>query len=70
VPEELSVVSIDDSDLSELCKIKFTSYPHPKEVLGEIAAGNLLHMIEDPLYDGNHIFSSKPMVRDSVYRIA
>jgi GntR family transcriptional regulator of arabinose operon len=70
VPEELSVVGIDDSELSELGRVKCTSFPHPLEKLGEKAAENLLHMIEDPFYDGNYIFSAKPVIRDSIYKLA
>ena len=69
VPEDLSVVSIDDSDLSEICRVPFTSFPHPKEKLGEKTAENLLKMIENPLVDGNYIFSAEPVLRNSVQRI-
>ncbi len=69
VPEDLSVVSIDDSDLSEICKVPFTSFPHPKEKLGEKTAENLLKMIENPVFDGNYIFGAEPVLRNSVHKI-
>lgn len=69
VPEDLSVVSIDDSNLAEICKVPFTSYPHPKEKLGEKTAENFLKMIEDPSFDGDHIFDAEAVLRNSVRRI-
>ena len=44
----------------------FTSFVHPKEQLGRKAAENLLRMIEDPSYDGNYLFDSAPVFRNSV----
>jgi hypothetical protein len=26
-------------------------------------------MMENPLFDGNYIFGSKPVIRDSIYKI-
>jgi GntR family transcriptional regulator of arabinose operon len=49
--------------------VRFTSFPHPKEELGEKVAENLLKMMENPLFDGNYIFGSKPVIRDSIYKI-
>lgn len=69
VPEDLSVVSIDDSDLSEICKVPFTSFPHPKEKLGEKVAENLLKIIDNPAIDGNYLFDAKPTIRNSIRKI-
>lgn len=69
VPEDLSVVSIDDSDLSEICKVPFTSFPHPKEKLGEKVAENLLKIIDNPAIDGNYLFDAKATIRDSIRKI-
>ena len=66
VPEDLSVVSIDNSNLADICPVPFTSCFHPKEKLGVKAAENLLKMIEDPAYDGNYMFTSMPFYRESV----
>ena len=66
VPEDLSVVGIDDSYLAGIGKVPFTSFVHPKEQLGRKAAENLLRMIEDPSYDGNYLFDSTPVFRNSV----
>lgn len=69
VPEDLSVVGIDDSNLAEICKVPFISFPHPKEKLGKKIAENLLKMIDNPAFDGNYIFSAKPVFRDSICRL-
>ncbi len=69
VPEDLSVVSIDDSDLSEICKVPFTSFPHPKEKLGEKVAENLLKIIDNPAIDGNYLFDSEATIRNSIQKI-
>ena len=69
VPETalgLSVVGIDDSYLSGVSKVPFTSFPHPKDMLGRKAAENLIAMIEHPEYDGGYLFDSDPVVRESV----
>lgn len=69
IPEDMSVVSIDDSDLAVLGDIALTCISHPMDKLGEKAANNLLRMIEDPLYDGNYEFDAKLTLRNSVKKL-
>jgi GntR family transcriptional regulator of arabinose operon len=66
VPEDLSVVGIDDSYLAGVSRVPFTSFPHPKDLLGSKVAENLLAMIDHPDYDGNYLFGSEPVIRGSV----
>ncbi len=66
IPQDLSVVSVDDSDLAVLGNVKLTSIPYPMELLGERAAQNLLEMIRDPGFDGNYEFDLHIVERDSV----
>ncbi|MBP3901528.1 MAG: GntR family transcriptional regulator [Blautia sp.] len=66
IPEDLSVVGIDDSYLADVGKVPFTSFKHPKEFLGRKVAENLLKMIDDPAFDGNYLFDSEPVYRGSV----
>ena len=66
VPEDLSVVSIDDSSLAGSCQVPITSYAHPKELLGEKVAENLIRKIENPMFDANYIFQSEPVYRNSI----
>lgn len=69
VPEQLSIVSIDDSDLAEGSEVPLTSVAYPIKELGEKAAKNLLHLIDDNNFNASHEFSPKITVRDSVKRI-
>jgi GntR family transcriptional regulator of arabinose operon len=66
VPEDLSIVGIDNSDLSELCRVGITSFPHPLEALGEKVVYNLMRLMEDPTYDANYLFEAKPVIRESI----
>ncbi len=69
VPEELSVTGIDDSYLAGVSRVPFTSFPHPKEALGRKVAENMIRMIENPEYNGNYLYDSEPVRRESVQRI-
>lgn len=66
IPEDLSIASIDDSDLAVLGDVKLTSIPYPMEKLGEKAASNLVRMIREPEFDGTYEFDLKVVERDSV----
>lgn len=66
VPEDLSIASIDDSELAVLGSIKLTSVPYPMEKLGIKAANNLLEMIHNFRFDGNYEFDVHVVERDSV----
>ena len=68
VPEDLSVIGIDDSYLAGIGRVPLTSFPHPKEELGRKVSENMLRMIEDPAFDGNYLFDSSLVWRDSVAR--
>ena len=67
VPEDLSIVGIDDANIAQIRDL--SSFPHPKEELGRKAAENLLHMIEDPSFDGNYLFDAQPVRRGSVKQL-
>ncbi len=66
VPEDLSVISIDDSDLARMCEVPMTSLPHPKEKLGAKAAENLVKMIRDHKYDGTFEYNTRVVERETV----
>jgi GntR family transcriptional regulator of arabinose operon len=66
IPEDLSIVSVDNSDLATVGDIKITSFPHPMETLGRKAAETMINMIENPYFDGNCLFDSELIERDSV----
>ncbi len=69
IPEDLSIVSFDDSELSRMCQVPFTSYIHPKEELGKKTAYNMLRMIDEPGFDAAYMFDSEPVLRGSVMDI-
>lgn len=46
VPDDISVVSIDDSRYASICEVPLTSVHHPHKKLGEAAAKMLLEMIK------------------------
>lgn len=46
VPEDISLVSFDDSQLAVASEVKLTTVAHPKEGLGEEAAKAIIEMVE------------------------
>lgn len=69
VPEDVSVASVDNSELALLGDVPLVSAPHPMEKLGGKAAENLLRMIKDPGFDANYEFDVEIVKRASVRRI-
>ena len=70
VPEDISVVGIDNSNLASICRVPFTSFPHPKEKLGAKVAENLLKMIDNPDFDANYLYDAEPVIRQSVRNLS
>lgn len=66
VPEELSIVGIDNSDFARMNNVLLTSVSHPMDGLGERAAENMLRLIENPEYDATYEFPVRLELRDSV----
>ncbi len=46
VPQDMAVISFDNSTLSEIAAVKVTSLDYPKERLGRMAAEKLLNMLD------------------------
>lgn len=69
VPEDLSIVSIDNSELAEFCEVPLTSVVHPMDKLGEKTAENLLAMIQDYEFEGTLEFGAEIVERKSVLQI-
>lgn len=67
VPEDISIVGIDDASIAQIKDL--SSIPHPKEELGRKSAECLLRMIQEPEYDGNYLFDAQPVQRGSVRRL-
>ena len=68
IPEDISLISIDDSELAELSETRLTSVRHPADRLGAKAAENLLAMIRNTSFDGTYEFEPEIVERDSVKR--
>lgn len=66
LPEDLSIVSVDDAEMAANLHPSVTTFPHPKEVLGQMAAENLIHLLNNPFYDANRTFRPEPIIRKSV----
>ncbi len=69
VPQDISVASVDDSELAILGEVPIASTPHPMERLGGKAAENLLRMIKDPGFDATYEFEVDVVPRRSVRKI-
>ena len=46
VPQDVALISFDNSQLGELASVGLTSFDHPKESLGACAARKLIGMME------------------------
>lgn len=66
VPQDISLVSVDNANLATLGEVGLTTVPHPMEQLGQKASENLLRMIHDPFFDANYEFDARIVERDSV----
>ncbi|WP_411677349.1 GntR family transcriptional regulator [Caproicibacter sp.] len=69
IPDDVSLIGVDNSDLATLCEVPLTSVSHPKELLGETAARNLLHLISDPRFSATVEFKPELMERSSVKQL-
>ena len=67
VPDDVSVVGIDDSCYAAICDVPLTTVHHPHDKVGEAAAKLLLKRIENPGAPTEDIlFTPELVVRDSV----
>lgn len=69
VPDQISVASIDNSDLASLCEVPLTSVAHPMALLGETAATNLLKLIANPRFNATVDFSPNIVERASICKL-
>ena len=66
VPDDLSIVGIDDSNLAASCVVPLSSVKHPKQKLGKKAAEFLLHMIQSgSLGEDGFLFRPTLVARES-----
>ena len=69
VPEDVSLISFDDSSLATMGTVGLTTFIHPKEELGRVAAENLLKIIRHEHCDMETKFPPKLCERNSVISI-
>lgn len=70
VPEDVSIVGIDDSKLASVCEVPLTTVRHPHQELGECAARRLIEMIDAPDKPvEDTLFMPKLIVRDSTSKV-
>ena len=70
VPQDISVIGMDDSDIARQgsCGVTISSIPHPKERLGEKAAQNMIRMIHEGKlsFNATYEFEEDVIIRDSI----
>lgn len=66
VPDDISIVGIDNSKLSKICEVPLTTATHPHQLLGEKTAQKLMEAISDPGgYYKDELFTPELIVRKS-----
>ena len=66
VPDDISIVGIDNAKLSRICEVPLTTATHPHQLLGETAAQKLMEAISDPGgYQKDELFIPELIVRKS-----
>lgn len=70
VPEDISVIGFDDSSLAAASGTKLTTLTHPKTAMGELAARQLIGMIEQGEVHGDTVFEPELIERDSVRKLS
>ncbi len=72
LPEDMSVVGMDDSDLAKTgtVGVPISSIPHPKELLGEKAAQNMIRLIHggNAYFNATYEFAEDVIIRESISR--
>ncbi|MBR2913241.1 MAG: GntR family transcriptional regulator [Oscillospiraceae bacterium] len=70
VPDDISIVGIDDSKLATICDVHLTTVKHPHQLLGEKAAEQLLSLMQNPKAESKDVLCKPELViRDSVRKI-
>ncbi len=66
VPDDLSIVSVDDASISGMVPVPLTTFPHPKEELGRKAAEIIMRMADTREFKGGQLYDPKPVMRASI----
>lgn len=69
VPEDISIVSYDDSDMATATEVKLTTIRHPKGEMGRRAARGLIDMIEGRVDKTYYVYEPELIVRNSTMNV-
>nr|WP_207748191.1 GntR family transcriptional regulator [Clostridium butyricum] len=69
VPQDISIVSFDDSSLAVSSDVKLTTIKHPKKDMGRQAAKCIIDMIEGRIEKPQYIYPAELIVRESCKRL-
>ena len=69
VPEDLSITSIDNSNLATLSEVPLTSVELPMKLLGKTLAENLIKLIHDETFEATKELEATIVERDSVRKM-
>ena len=70
VPEDISIVGIDNAKLASICEVPLTTVSHPHQLLGERAAELLMQMLSQPNTENENILFEPELVsRQSVQKL-
>lgn len=69
IPEDISIISFDDSELAVMGEVLITSLSYPADELGKRAAANLLNMLDNPAFGESYEFDMGIIERESVKKI-
>lgn len=67
IPDNLSIIGIDDAEIASL--VSLTTLSHPLDKLGEAAANNLIKLITYPGFNATTVFEPTLIERDSVKQV-
>lgn len=66
IPGDISVVSFDNSSISQYSPVKITSFDHPKEQMGRVAAEKIIRMVESGVRESPAILEMPLVYKGSV----
>lgn len=69
VPEDLSIISVDNSELASMCEVPLTTIAHPMEELGITVAEQMLGMLKEGIMIKSRMFEPKIVERRSIKNI-
>jgi GntR family transcriptional regulator of arabinose operon len=69
LPEDCSIISVDDAKQAIACYPKLTTVAHPKKILGIEIAQLIFRLISGEVLEDDIIFEPELIIRDSVKRV-